>query len=68
MFDKGTHHPTVLVVLQALSASIGEVCFFAIFLDHVLIDSCIFLGCCGDHVAKKQCETSIITATGVSLT
>ena len=28
MFHQGAHHPTVLVVLQALTTSVGEVWYF----------------------------------------
>lgn len=28
MFNQGAHHPTVLVVLQALTTTIGEVLYF----------------------------------------
>lgn len=70
MFNQGAHHPTVLVVLQALTTTIGEVCICIT----ILWRCCTFyvltcaLECCIRVTAEKQDQDSILVAGGTSIT
>ena len=68
MFHQGAHHPTVLVVLQALTATIGEVLYLEDVTAHCMYLCSCALECSTGVTAEKQDQDSIFVASGASLT